>query len=118
MVLRNKEIKKIDKLTKKCDFHGFTCSNFRLQKSSVSLFLSFSTSLRLQMIFSGFCWASVFVNAEDLFLSPPEEEVLRLVFRFIIIIMTKSNSKWPKAKLTCYQPFCLLGSAGGMKSYK
>ena len=118
MVLRNKEIKKIDKLTKKCDFHGFTCSNFRLQKSSVSLFLSFSTSLRLQMIFSGFCWASVFVNAEDLFLSPPEEEVLRLVFRFIIIIMTKSNSKWPEAKLTCYQPFCLLGSAGGMKSYK
>ena len=54
MVLRNKEIKKIDKLTKKCDFHGFTSSSFRLQKSSVSPFLSFSTSLWLQMISSGF----------------------------------------------------------------
>ena len=93
MVLRNKEIKKIDKLTKKCDFHGFTSSKvFKLPSSKVFRFV-FSLVLASEDIFWLQCWASVFVNAEDLFLSPPEEEVLRLVFRFIIIIMTKSKTQ-------------------------
>ena len=51
MVLRNKEIKKIDKLTKKCDFHGFTSSKvFKLPSSKVFRF-DFSLVLASDDIF-------------------------------------------------------------------